>query len=1220
MKILKLELQNINSIKSDKPVIIDFEDELFGTTGLFAITGPTGAGKTTILDAITIALYREVPRFNASHIKLGLADVVTEGEGEAMARVSFSNNGKFYEAHWSIRKKTKTGKVLGKPQETVRLKDLTTNRIVAEKVTDYQKKIEEITQLNYNQFLRSMMLAQGEFASFLKANKKDKVELLDQIIGNDIYKQIGYRVSDRLKNEGEKLKDKQRKINTEDLLNEQQKKGLKEEQQEIVKNLEKLKREVKEFQRISDWYKKEKELVIKQQEIEDEKLVLEKLKQENRDIIATFDLHLKTKPFQKLIADLKQTEKDIISNKTKENGLIPQIEELEKQIVEQQKVREIAKREYEAAKQEQSKWSPQLDKVTRLESEIGNLSDAVGNFEKEIEKTVENINSAKTEKGKKEKQRENFKEELTSIDNFLKENSLIPELNSRFADLSVMLNHRKEKKTAIYDIGSEIIALQEAVSVFEIQSREKKSVLEKLSAELKSKDNELAGLKNKHSEFDIEKLNAGIHTSIMQKEKLSNAVELSKSFVKNEEEKKVAVSLKKQHHNNIAKLMSEIDTFKVYLEKEQKLLDEIERTRELEKRVLSLEVERGKLQEGAPCPLCGSTHHPFVTEYEGYNFTETDRRYNNQLQKVENYKKQKSEKENELAVAKANLANENSTIDKLINETDGLKRDFETLMIDANIKDFRLLNKELSVVKKNLSTIQANILDAEKLQKEINKKAESWQLKQNSFVKLERKIDILATQMADTNKNINQKQKDKEKITKELTLLEDRIKKELVKFGIELPKMENTDNFLLMLKGKIKGYLIKEERKTDLDHLVLVLVSEIKSLESSIVSSEKIKTEKEKSKDSCLLEKSEKEVARNIIIPSEISVPVKRTELAQKIELTESYFNNKEDILKNTEKSLFSKSSELKTIKSSLKGFNKTLSSLSSELKGKLKGSGFLTREELENALLDYETEQEYHNIKKQIDRQHTELQTKLQQLKKDRDVLSENRKFDTTEEEVILKIDEIDSRETVLKERSGAINNQLNQDAALRLKNKQVVIEIEAQEKEIEKWSTLFNLLGGTKDAFNIYVQRLTLKSLVDHANLHLNKLNNRYSLRITKEVDSNNELNIDLIDHFQTNMVRPVETCSGGESFLLSLSLALGLSDMASRNVKVESLFIDEGFGTLDDDLLETVISTLETLHSTGKIIGVISHVEKLKERISTQIQIIKKGNGVSEVNIRA
>jgi exonuclease SbcC len=349
-------------------------------------------------------------------------------------------------------------------------------------------------------------------------------------------------------------------------------------------------------------------------------------------------------------------------------------------------------------------------------------------------------------------------------------------------------------------------------------------------------------------------------------------------------------------------------------------------------------------------------------------------------------------------------------------------------------------------------------------------------------------------------------------------------------------------------------------------------------------------------------------------------VPEKRTELAQKIELTESYFNNKEDILKNTEKSLFSKSSELKTIKSSLKGFNKTLSSLSSELKGKLKGSGFLTREELENALLDYETEQEYHNIKKQIDRQHTELQTKLQQLKKDRDVLIENRKFDTTEEEVILKIDEIDSRETVLKERSGAINNQFNQDAALRLKNKQVVIEIEAQEKEIERWSTLFNLLGGTKDAFNIYVQRLTLKSLVDHANLHLNKLNNRYSLRITKEVDSNNELNIDLIDHFQTNMVRPVETCSGGESFLLSLSLALGLSDMASRNVKVESLFIDEGFGTLDDDLLETVISTLETLHSTGKIIGVISHVEKLKERISTQIQIIKKGNGVSEVNIRA
>jgi exonuclease SbcC len=111
---------------------------------------------------------------------------------------------------------------------------------------------------------------------------------------------------------------------------------------------------------------------------------------------------------------------------------------------------------------------------------------------------------------------------------------------------------------------------------------------------------------------------------------------------------------------------------------------------------------------------------------------------------------------------------------------------------------------------------------------------------------------------------------------------------------------------------------------------------------------------------------------------------------------------------------------------------------------------------------------------------------------------------------------------------------------------------------------------------------------------------------------------LNFNLIDHYQTDQARLVDTSSGGEKFIISLALALGLSDLASKNVKIESLFIDEGFGTLDSNTLETVISTLETLQSQGKTIGIISHVENLKERIPTQIQITKKSNGVSTVKI--
>ncbi|RLD57622.1 MAG: hypothetical protein DRJ05_09390, partial [Bacteroidetes bacterium] len=103
MKILKIELQNINSLKSETPIVIDFESDHFRDIGLYAITGSTGAGKTTILDAITIALYHNVPRFNKSHIKAGLEDVVSYGADDALARVTFANDGTRYEAQWGMR-------------------------------------------------------------------------------------------------------------------------------------------------------------------------------------------------------------------------------------------------------------------------------------------------------------------------------------------------------------------------------------------------------------------------------------------------------------------------------------------------------------------------------------------------------------------------------------------------------------------------------------------------------------------------------------------------------------------------------------------------------------------------------------------------------------------------------------------------------------------------------------------------------------------------------------------------------------------------------------------------------------------------------------------------------------------------------------------------------------------------------------------------------------
>ncbi|EFU69386.1 nuclease sbcCD [Aliarcobacter butzleri JV22] len=148
--------------------------------------------------------------------------------------------------------------------------------------------------------------------------------------------------------------------------------------------------------------------------------------------------------------------------------------------------------------------------------------------------------------------------------------------------------------------------------------------------------------------------------------------------------------------------------------------------------------------------------------------------------------------------------------------------------------------------------------------------------------------------------------------------------------------------------------------------------------------------------------------------------------------------------------------------------------------------------------------------------------------------------------------------------------------------------------------------------DKFAKFAQGITLDQLIYLANKHLQILSPRYELQ--RSNDSSKLLEIEIIDGFQCDVVRPVSTLSGGESFIVSLSLALGLSALASQKISIDSLFLDEGFGTLDSDSLELALNALNQLQSSGKMVGVISHVEALKERIPLQIRVMPKGDGTS------
>jgi exonuclease SbcC len=198
-----------------------------------------------------------------------------------------------------------------------------------------------------------------------------------------------------------------------------------------------------------------------------------------------------------------------------------------------------------------------------------------------------------------------------------------------------------------------------------------------------------------------------------------------------------------------------------------------------------------------------------------------------------------------------------------------------------------------------------------------------------------------------------------------------------------------------------------------------------------------------------------------------------------------------------------------------------------------------------------------------------------------------------------------------------GSLDQQLKNDDDAQMRREAGGAELQSAEAEALRWGRLKELIGSADGAkFSRFAQSLTLRQLIGLANEHLKVLAERYRLMAAP----GDELDLRIVDLYQANVDRPMESLSGGESFLASLALALGLSELASRHHPIDSLFIDEGFGTLDSETLEIALSALENLRSRGKTIGLISHVDLLKERLTTQVRVVRGAGGTSRIEVAA
>ncbi len=282
----------------------------------------------------------------------------------------------------------------------------------------------------------------------------------------------------------------------------------------------------------------------------------------------------------------------------------------------------------------------------------------------------------------------------------------------------------------------------------------------------------------------------------------------------------------------------------------------------------------------------------------------------------------------------------------------------------------------------------------------------------------------------------------------------------------------------------------------------------------------------------------------------------------------------------------------------------------------KIMGSPFATVDALREAVMDEDDAEKIEGLRTSLNEKKTGAETLLKDARK---TMAELRKQKTLEgnEAVSFKTDHDSKKKTRddLIENLATLKARRKTDDANKVRLATQQKQLQQMRAELAVWTRLREMIGSADGSkFRKFAQSISLDILTHHANRHLGKLSDRY--RISRNTESSLSLQIE--DLHQAGVRRPMASLSGGESFLVSLALALGLSDLAGRSIQIDSLFIDEGFGSLDPDTLEVAIDALEGLRQNNKTVGIISHVGLLKERIGTQIIVEKKAGGISALRV--
>ncbi|ROO35572.1 chromosome segregation protein SMC [Pseudomonas sp. AF76] len=1213
MKILAIRLKNLASLAG--PFDIDFTAEPLASAGLFAITGPTGAGKSTLLDALCLALFGTVPRLSHTgrDAKVPDADgevatgdprtLLRRGTGDGYAEVDFRGiDGRRYRARWEAnRAREKAGGKLQASRQSLR--DLDNDQLLASQKGEYKTQLEAALGLNFEQFTRAVLLAQSEFSAFLKADDNERSELLEKLTDTALYTRLGRRAFDKAKQAKESHRQLQDQASGVTPLAPQARAELDERFNLTQQQLRLQQAQLKQLEQQHTWLKDLHQLQ------DEHASAAEQLQQAQAEWTALADERLKLTRLEHLAPQrhqfVRQAEltRQLAPLATQIQRLSERQIELNEQRAELEKGLEAAQLALVAARQQSTDNTLSLRQAFDEQSTLARLAT-------EVNQAAERQQHAQQACIEGQRTIETLQQQQRQVAERLQRIAIELEQSGHLAPLSDAWNAYRDRLQQLMLIGNRLNQGQAELATLEHSAARAAEDLAARRQDLEVLYKE-AGAEPEAVAEQIQLLGTLLQDNRKQQRAFEELTRLSalqqdldKRAAELEQRQQQALQERDRLVREGSEAKAELGVAEQTLTVTRQLLE-----RQRLARSESVEQLRAQLQDDQPCPVCGSVEHP-------YHQPEA------LLQSLGRHDESEE-------------ANARQAVERLNEKVIDLRTRYSGVI--AQLKELRQQQEQLADQQQALNpTLQAHPL-ATQLSAQDAPRRDAWLAQQNSQLNLritqdeERQAALLTLQQdaARLAQHLRAAETASQQATQhlehqrqELTRDRQRLDEELSHFSALLPadtlqalRTEPAATFMQLDQQIARRLEQLEQQRDELGEQLQRQQALEKEQDRQQTRAQQLEAAQQQLQAMTGQQQACQQALKQLL-GEHASAEQWQQRLEQALEQARSAEAAASQQMHERRNELVQLAAELKARQEQTQALDAELQSLAAGI-----GQWRASHPELDDAALQALLELDEQHVgplrqrllhgEKAVEQARVRLAEREQRLHNHQAQHNGN----PSPEALSDALAELQTQLAASEQQCAELRAEQAQDQRRQDANQALALQIDQAYAEYQRWARLDALIGSaTGDRFRKLAQAYNLDLLVHHANVQLRQLARRYRLK-----RGGSMLGLLVLDTEMGDELRSVHSLSGGETFLVSLALALGLASMASSTLRIESLFIDEGFGSLDPESLQLAMDALDGLQAQGRKVAVISHVQEMHERIPVQIQVRRQGNGLSTVEVK-